>query len=40
MIGLDASEAVPISAKTGLNIDLVLEAIVHQFAAEGRRDGR
>ena len=28
VIGLDASEAVPISAKTGLNIDLVLEAIV------------
>ena len=28
VIGLDASNAVPISAKTGLNIDLVLEAIV------------
>src|SRR5437588_4032794 len=28
VIGLDASEAVPISAKTGLNVDLVLEAIV------------
>ena len=28
VIGLDASAAVPISAKTGLNIDLVLEAIV------------
>ena len=28
VIGLDASEAVPISAKTGLNIDLVLEAVV------------
>ena len=28
VIGLDASEAVPISAKTGLDIDLVLEAIV------------
>ena len=28
VIGLDASGAVPISAKTGLNIDLVLEAIV------------
>src|ERR1700690_2551 len=26
VIGIDASEAVPISAKTGLNIDLVLEA--------------
>jgi GTP-binding protein LepA len=28
VIGIDASGAVPISAKTGLNIDLVLEAIV------------
>src|SRR5579863_2884859 len=28
VIGLDASDAVEISAKTGLNIDLVLEAIV------------
>ena len=28
VIGIDASQAVPISAKTGLNIDLVLEAIV------------
>jgi GTP-binding protein LepA len=31
VIGLDASEAVPISAKTGLNIDLVLEAIVNRL---------
>src|ERR1700729_2567639 len=31
VIGLDASEAVPISAKTGLNIDLVLEAIVRRL---------
>jgi GTP-binding protein LepA len=31
VIGLDASEAVPISAKTGLNIDLVLEAIVDRL---------
>jgi GTP-binding protein LepA len=28
VIGLDASDAVPISAKTGLNIEAVLEAIV------------
>src|SRR6201996_79194 len=28
VIGLDASDAVPISAKTGLNIDQVLEAVV------------
>src|ERR687886_263015 len=31
VIGLDASDAVPISAKTGLNIDEVLEAIVHRL---------
>lgn len=28
VIGLDASEAIPISAKTGVNVDQVLEAIV------------
>ena len=33
VIGLDASEAVPISAKTGLNIDQVLEAIVKKLPA-------
>jgi len=33
VIGLDASDAVPISAKTGLNVDLVLEAIVHRLPA-------
>jgi GTP-binding protein LepA len=33
VIGLDASNAVPISAKTGLNIDRVLEAIVHRLPA-------
>jgi GTP-binding protein LepA len=32
-IGLDASDAVPISAKTGLNIDLVLEALVTRLPA-------
>ena len=31
VIGLDASEAVPISAKTGLNIDQVLEAVVKRL---------
>jgi GTP-binding protein LepA len=31
VIGLDASQAVMISAKTGLNIDQVLEAIVHRL---------
>jgi GTP-binding protein LepA len=33
VIGLDASEAVPISAKTGIGIDLVLEAIVKKLPA-------
>src|SRR5580698_4582450 len=31
VIGLDASAAIPISAKTGLNIEAVLEAIVHRL---------
>jgi GTP-binding protein LepA len=31
VIGIDASNAVPISAKTGLNIDAVLEAIVQRL---------
>ena len=31
VIGIDASEAIPISAKTGLNIEAVLEAIVHRL---------
>ncbi|HEX5281487.1 MAG TPA: translation elongation factor 4 [Micropepsaceae bacterium] len=31
VIGLDASGAIPISAKTGLNIDRVLEAVVGQL---------
>ena len=31
VIGLDASHAVPISAKTGLGVDLVLEAIVQRL---------
>ena len=33
VIGLDASDAVPISAKTGVGIDLVLEAIVTRLPA-------
>jgi GTP-binding protein LepA len=33
VIGLDASDAVEISAKTGLGIDKVLEAIVHRLPA-------
>ena len=31
VIGLDASDSIEISAKTGLNIDAVLEAIVHKL---------
>jgi len=39
VIGLDASDAVPISAKTGLGIDLVLEALVHRLPPpKGERD--
>ena len=40
VIGLDTSEAVEISAKSGLGIEDVLEAIVHQLPApkEGDRD--
>ncbi|MFZ1991568.1 MAG: translation elongation factor 4, partial [Alphaproteobacteria bacterium] len=39
VIGLDASDAVEISAKTGLNIDKVLEAIVHRLPPpKGERD--
>ena len=36
VIGLDASEAVPISAKTGLNIEGVLEAIVEKLRRSRR----
>ncbi len=32
-IGLDCTDAVPVSAKTGLNIDKVLDAIVHRLPA-------
>ena len=38
MIGIDAEEAVSISAKTGLNIDLVLEAIVERIPPPKPRD--
>jgi GTP-binding protein LepA len=31
VIGLDASDAIPISAKTGVNVDAVLEAIVERL---------
>jgi GTP-binding protein LepA len=39
VIGIDASEAVPISAKTGLGIDQVLEAVVTRLPApKGERN--
>ena len=47
VIGIDASDAIPISAKTGLNVEAVLEAIVERLpppkgdanaAAEGAAD--
>lgn len=39
VIGLDASDAVPISAKTGIGIDLVLEALVNRLPPpKGDRD--
>ena len=39
VIGIDASDAVMISAKTGIGIDHVLEAIVHRLPApKGDRD--
>ena len=31
VIGIDATDAVPVSAKTGLNVEEVLEAIVHRI---------
>jgi GTP-binding protein LepA len=33
VIGIDASDAIPISAKTGINIEGVLEAVVHRLPA-------
>ncbi len=38
VIGLDASDAIPISAKTGIGIDDVLEAIVHRLPAPKEGD--
>ncbi|KAG0928917.1 hypothetical protein G6F31_017537 [Rhizopus arrhizus] len=38
VIGIDASDAVPVSAKTGLNVQDVLEAIVHRIPPPAPRD--
>ncbi len=38
VIGIDAEDAVPVSAKTGLNVDLVLEAIVQRIPPPQKRD--
>ncbi|HVI26446.1 MAG TPA: translation elongation factor 4 [Xanthomonadaceae bacterium] len=38
VIGIDAADAVAISAKTGLNVDLVLEAIVQRIPPPQPRD--
>src|SRR5690606_9722375 len=38
VIGIDASEAVAVSAKTGLNVEEVLEAIVHRIPPPEPRD--
>ncbi|MFN0185646.1 MAG: translation elongation factor 4 [Aquabacterium sp.] len=40
VIGLDASDAVPCSAKTGMGIDDILEAVIHRMPApRGQVDG-
>ncbi|MGO1720829.1 MAG: translation elongation factor 4, partial [Luteimonas sp.] len=38
VIGIDASDAIPVSAKTGLNVEDVLEAIVTRIPAPEPRD--
>jgi GTP-binding protein LepA len=38
VIGIDAEDAVAVSAKTGFNVDLVLEAIVHRIPPPKPRD--
>lgn len=38
VIGIDASDAIPVSAKTGLNVEQVLEAIVHRIPPPKPRD--
>ena len=38
VIGIDATDAIPVSAKTGLNVEQVLEAIVHRIPPPQPRD--
>jgi len=38
VIGIDATDAVPVSAKTGLNVEEVLEAIVHRIPPPAPRE--
>ena len=39
-VGLDATDAIPVSAKTGQGVDEVLEAIVHRLPPPTGRSGR
>jgi GTP-binding protein LepA len=40
VIGIDASQAIPCSAKTGMGLDDILEAVIHRMPApRGRPDG-
>ena len=40
VIGIDASQAIPCSAKTGLGLDEILEAVIHRMPApRGQPDG-
>jgi GTP-binding protein LepA len=40
VIGIDASQAIPCSAKTGLGLDDILEAVIHRMPApRGKPDG-
>jgi GTP-binding protein LepA len=39
VIGIDASQAIPCSAKTGLGLDDILEAVIHRMPARGGGGG-
>ena len=36
VIGIDASDAIPCSAKTGMGVEDILEAVIAHPAAQGR----